>query len=553
LIPVQIDASSPPLGFGQVQSITIADSRERDAALAELAGAVRRLTSGDVAQATTTRAMPRKRSWRLLGAGMALLIAVASAAYLVTRLSSRAPSTPERSVAVLPFTGSSETQDHAYLGDGIAAEIISQLSRVPGLHVPARTSSFSFKGKQMTVREIAQELGVTQVLEGSVQVNGNRLRVTTQLIRADTGYQLWSERYDRELRDVFAVQDDIAQTVAQSLRLHVAIGSLTPRQGGTQNLEAYQLYLQAWREMDKNTPEANKAAEEYLNRAVQLDPSYGLAWVALASLEIAKEDRNLVPETEGYERARELANHALQVSPDVAGAYQMLSWVAMALDWDWAAAESLARRAFELDPSDAGTLFQLGYLAMILGDDEAAVRHVRDAVARDPRNPWLIFNEGSIYYHLGRFEAADEMFLRTLEIEPEFSWAIYRHIQSLALQDKPDAAFAMFQRTTDERLRRGAFPIVMHALGRQEEANRALEDLIAQFSDDAAYAIASIAAFLGKHDLALEWLERAYQQRDGEMYYVGCEPMLANVADDPRYEALLRKMNLPRVTRRRRD
>ncbi len=283
----------------------------------------------------------------------------------------------------------SEKKDQEYLADGMAEEILNLLAQVPDLLVPARTSSFYFKGKPTKIPDIARELGVVNVLEGSIRRSGDHLRVTAQLVRADNGYHLWSETYDRELRDVFKVQDDIANAVVQALQIKLAGGELSRRKGGTQNLEAYQLYLRARSAHDQNTQSSLDAAGEYLDQAIKLDPSYGMAWALLASNALLKTLYGALDPAEGYERVRQLAQHALQLSPDLADAHASLAWVFM-LNWDWAAAETEVQRALAIDPTNPAALRAAARLSLTLGRWDDAERQFRAALARDPLNPFTI-------------------------------------------------------------------------------------------------------------------------------------------------------------------
>ena len=451
----------------------------------------------------------------------------------------------EKSIAVLPFTDMSEKQDQEYLADGMAEEIINLLTKVPDLLVPARTSSFYFKGKETKIPEIARELGVAHVLEGSIRRSGDQLRVTAQLVRADNGYHLWSETYDRELRDVFEVQDDIAIAVVQALQIRLAGGELSRQKGGTQNLEAYQLYLRAMSAVNQNTKKSLDAAGVHLEQAIKLDPAYGMAWYALATVVSMKTDNLWLAPTEGWERVRQLAQHALQLSPDLAEANARLQWAYMSLDWDWPAAEAEGRRALAVDPMNPSALMAAGRLSATLGRWDDSERQLRAALIRDPLNTYLIWNLGFAYYRAGRFEESEGLYRKLLELEPRFLWTRSYLGKTLLAQGKPDAALAMVQQEADEATRLWFLPVVLQAAGRQAEADEALQAQIVQWADTGAFFVAMTYAYRGDHDRALEWLERAYQQKDASLDEIVGEPLFKNLADDPRYKAFLRKMKLP--------
>ncbi len=451
----------------------------------------------------------------------------------------------EKSIAVLPFTDMSEMKDQEYLADGMAEEIINQLAKVPDLLVPARTSSFYFKGKETKLPDVARELGVAHILEGSVRRSGDHLRVTAQLVRADNGYHLWSETYDRELRDVFEVQDDIANAVVQALQIRLAGGEVTRRKGGTLNLEAYQLYLRAISSVNQNTKESLDAAGANLEQAIKLDPEYGMAWYALATVVSMKTDNAWLAPTEGWERVRQLAQHALQLSPDLAEAHARLQWAHMSLDWDWPAAEAEGRRALAIDPTNPSALLAAGRLSATLGRWDDSEKQLRAALVRDPLNTYLIWNLGFSCYRAGRFGESEDLYRKLLELEPGFLWTRSYLGKTLLAQGRPDAALAMVQQEADEATRLWFLPVVLQAAGRQAEADEALQAQIAQWADTGAFFVAMTYAYRGDHDRALEWLERAYQQKDASLDEIVGEPLFENLADDPRYQAFLRKMKLP--------
>jgi adenylate cyclase len=348
LIPLRLDGVQPPLGFRQAQSLDFSgwNGDPKLGAFADLVNSARDFAGRPPtdARAVLPSAAPKRGRWRgtrMIVVGVAVL-ALALAYFAVDKywLSKRvaieqpaakraydrsADVISEKSIAVLPFTDMSEKKDQEYLADGMAEEIRNLLDQVPDLLVSARTSSFYFKGKQTKIPDIARELGVEHVLEGSIRRSGDHLRVTAQLVRADNGYQLWSETYDHELRDVFKVQDEIANAVVQALQIKLMGGELSRRKGGTQNLEAYQLFLRAGSALMQITPSSPDAAGEYLDQAIKLDPSYGAAWGLLAYNALLKTVNGMLDSAEGNERVRQLAQHALQLSPDLV---EVRAWLA---------------------------------------------------------------------------------------------------------------------------------------------------------------------------------------------------------------------------------
>ncbi len=471
--------------------------------------------------------------------------ALPTAAAPVPTSAPASPTIPEKSVAVLPFVDMSEKKDQEYLADGMTEEIIDLLVKVPDLHVPARTSSFYFKGKSEDIPTIARRLLVTHVLEGSVRKSGSHLRITAQLIRADNGYHIWSETYDRDLHDVFKVQDDIANAVVQALQITLMGGPLTRQKGGTQNLEAYQLYLRAGTAELQNIKRSFEAERTYLEKAVKLDPSFGLAWSKMAANTVLETDNGMLSPPEGYERARQLAQRALQVSPDLSEPHGLLAYIHRNYDYDWVSADIEIRRALDLDPTNWYALNFAGILAYTLGHWDEAERHLRAALVQDPLNTYIIFNLGTALYGAGRYADAEAMYRRLLELAPDFLWTRLYLGTALLAEGKPEAALVVLQQETDEENRLDILPIVLRAAGRKVEADDALNTLITKFADSSAYFVAMNYAYMNDPDLALQWLERAYQQKDSSLPEIAGEPLFKSLARDTRYKTFLRKMKLP--------
>ena len=479
-----------------------------------------------------------------LTAAISRYLALGSGVTLDGPVASRAANY-DKSIAVLPFMDMSETKDQEHFADGMTEEIINRLARVPDLLVSARTSSFYFKAKQAKIPEIARELGVAHLLEGSIRRSGDHLRVTAQLIRAENGYHLWSKTYDRELRDVFKVQDDIANAVVQALQIKLMGGELAHERGGTENLEAYLLYLRAGSAAAQFTRSEIDATGEYLHEAIRLDPSYGNAWAALAGNVMLKVGNGSLGATEGYGRARQFAQRAAQLSPTSAAAHARLALICLNFDWDWAAAEAEAQRALAVDPTSPSALSAAASVYLALGRWDDAEQKLRLALVRDPLNTSVISGLGVAYYGAARFAEAHKIGRKLLDLAPGFLWAGVFLGKMLVVEDKPEAALAIVEQERDEALRQALRPLVLQANGRLAEADEALKALIAQWGDKGAYVVAMTYAHRGDSDLALEWLERAYDQKDPDLVWILGEHLFKTIARDPRYKAFLRKMNLP--------
>jgi len=293
---------------------------------------------------------------------------------LLAPLDTRAPS-----IAVLPFVNRSHDEEDEYFSDGLADELLNVLAKIRGLRVAARSSAFTFKGKGATVDEVGRALNVATVLEGSVRKAGNRMRISVQLVKVADGYHLWSQTYDRTLEDIFAVQDDIAQSVVTELRTtlfgeseakaeqHASVQVAVAVKGRTANPEAHRLFLQGRHFLDRRTREDSTRGIGYLKQALEIDPDFALAWAALARAYRAEADVGWVPAVEGVARARDAVARALALEPDLAEGHAEMGWIRMYYDWDWHGAQASFQRALELAPGNPDVLGQAGVMFNNLG------------------------------------------------------------------------------------------------------------------------------------------------------------------------------------------
>jgi TolB-like protein/lipoprotein NlpI len=460
-------------------------------------------------------------------------------------LTPAAPTVPEKSVAVLPFTDMSEKKDQEYFSDGLSEEVLDLLSRIPEFHVVARTSAFSFKGKSDDIPTIARKLLVANVLEGSVRRSGNHLRITTQLVRADNGYHLWSQTYDRKLDDIFKIQDDIAGSVVQALKVVLLEGS-PPKATETQSTEAYTLYVQARSMLIRaNTQGEYEKVADYLQTVLKLDPKFAPAW-ALLSLEHSYRATSSTsgPAAQDIEEARRAATQALALDPSLAEAHHAMSIILSGFDWDWIGAQAEAQRALALDPGKSHTALPAGILALALGQYDEALTFFQTAAATDPLNSsaqaWL----GWLFGRDGKYSEALGATRKALDLD---SGSMYGHfIVASMLLKTGDSAGALTEIDLGSDYERSlSRAYVFHALGRKADADLAIAAFEKKYAEGDAYHIAGIHAFRGESDLAFAWLDRAYRQRDTGLEFVKCDPLFENLQADPRYKAFLRKMKLP--------
>jgi TolB-like protein/Flp pilus assembly protein TadD len=491
----------------------------------------------------------------VLGVLGVLAVLIAAGAWLMSASKGAAPSgssdarpasaapSGKPSIAVLPFRDMSPGRDQEYFADGLAEELLNSLAQIPGLQVAARTSAFAFKGKDDDLRTIARKLGVGTILEGSVRKEGSRVRISTQLIDAADGFHLWSDVYDKQLDDIFAVQQDIAGQVAAALKVTLLAGRAS--EPASRNVEAYNAYLQGRFFYARRTREDLEKATRHFQRAIELDPAYAPAWSGLANVHSRRALSFHLPVAEAYGKARREAERALALDPNQAEAHAAMGWIKRSYDWDWSGADASFRRALELEPGNSTAVRGAGLLAFTQGRLDEAVGLARRAAELDPLNPGVHFNLGVYAYYAGRHGDAFASFERVLELNPDapntrsFLGRVY------LAQSRPAEALAEMEKETDPFRRVFGQALAYHSLGRKQEADAALARLIEEYQTVAAFPIAEAQAFLGKTDQAFRWLERAYRQRDAGLTEIKGDPLLESVERDPRYVTLLKRMRLP--------
>jgi len=461
------------------------------------------------------------------------------------------------SIAVLPLVNMSRDEDNEYFADGLAEELLNVLAKIRGLRVAARSSAFMFKGKGANVAEVGRALAVATVLEGSVRKAGNRMRVSVQLVKVVDGYQLWSETYDRTLEDIFAVQDDIAQSVLKELRTTL-MGEAADAKAGNEataavaaavkgrstDPEAHRLFLQARHLIERFTQEDTTKGIGYLQEALTLEPEFALAWAELGRAHSEEANWGWAPAAEGFERARDALARALALEPDLPEGHAGMGWIQMVLERDWRGAEASFRRALEAAPGNAFVLHQASNLAGNMGRFDEAIGLARRSVEQDPLSASAYFFFGTTLWTADRPAEAITALRKSLELAPQRAAARAFIALNLLAQGKGDEALAEALREPAEWARLFALAIMQYAAGRRTESDAALRDLCAKWADDAAYQIAEVCAVHGDADRAFEWLERAYVQRDAGAAWTKVDPYLRSLHADPRWDAFLRKMGL---------
>jgi TolB-like protein len=448
---------------------------------------------------------------------------------------------PEKSIAVLPFVDMSEKHDQEYFSDGLTEELLDLLSQVPDLHVPARTSSFYFKGKAEDVATIAQKLRVAHVLEGSVRKAGTTIRITAQLIRADNGYHLWSKAYDRDVKDIFKVQDEIAAEVVEALKAKLLPTQELANRHRTANTEAYTQYLlgNQFRLRDSQVP--NQLALEAYKKAVALDPDYAAAYSGVSDTEWRIADQT-TGEAAGYERAAAAADKAIQLAPDSPEGYWARGQLRNSYYFDWQGAQADFEKALVLDPNYVQASVDEALLLATTGHMQEGVEMLRKAVALDPMSVQARRRLAWLLMHSGQFSEAREAISRVLDINPQGDPLFYAS-QLEILTGRPREALAALP-GVDKEGENIVRSLAEYSLGHAPEAQRSLDFLLTHHANVWGYQIAEVYAWRGERDKAFEWLERSYRQRDGGLTYMIYDRWLANLRGDPRYRALLRKLKL---------
>jgi adenylate cyclase len=450
---------------------------------------------------------------------------------------------PEKSIAVLPFVDMSEKKDQEYFSDGLAEELIDQLAKVPQLHVIARTSAFSFKGKSDDIPTIARKLNVANILEGSVRKSGVRLRVTTQLVQADSGQDIWSETYDQELKDVFKVQDEIAGAVVAALKVHLLPSKQSSASHRTDNIEAFNQYLLGRQFANRRNVEDWRRATKAYRKAIELDPGFAAAYAGLSESEFLEGDQT--EDTASYDTAMASAEKAVKLAPDQAEGYAARASLRTVIGWDWVGAEADLQKALALDPGSVEVQVGLAEIMADMGRIPEAIAVGKHATELDPLSSeaW-----GELAWHLylgGQYAAASEANGRSLEIAPDHFFAHELLGYMRLLESKPTEAASTFAEVKEEGWRLNGIAMAEHSLGHIQKSQEALDGLIARHAKGSAFQVAEVYAWRHEKDKAFEWLDRAYRQRDAGLVYIKGDPFLASLHGDPRFGAFLRKMKLP--------
>ncbi len=445
----------------------------------------------------------------------------------------------EKSVAVLAFANLSGNKKNEYFSDGISEELLNVLGKIPGLKVSARTSAFSFKGKDVPIPEIARQLGVAYVVEGSVRKAGDKIRISAQLINAADGFHVWSDTFTRDLKDVFAVQDEIARLIARKFSLETGFGLSI---AAVVNPEAYERLLQArffsWR---WDTEGWLKSVEE-CKAALAIDPDFAPAAAEMARSYLHLARFGGVPMADGIAMARSAAERAISINPDLPEALNAIAWVQRTADWDWVQAENSFRRAYELAPHNPMMINDYAVIRNNLGHFDDAIELARRVIELDPLNSSPYAYKAMFLAWAGRIDEAVKFMQHGITLAPAANEWHAIMARFLVLAGRPTEAAEAAEREHSERYRLYARALVQVAMKNQPEVERLRRELIDNYADELAYFVAENYAFAGEADLAFEWLERSRAQHETNVVWVMGQPTFRSLWSDPRWPALLKRM-----------
>ena len=447
----------------------------------------------------------------------------------------------DNSIAVLPFVNMSSDAEQEYFSDGISEELLNLLAGIPELRVISRSSAFSYKGKDIKLAQVAEELNVAHILEGSVRKAGNRIRITAQLIEARSDTHLWSETYDRTLDDIFAVQDEISQAVVDELRIRL-VGEAPRAQ--VVDPKAYALVLKAryfFAKWGKDNFEKSLVA---LEQALAIEPEYAEAWSMMSTVYLNQVRYGYLNRDQGLVLAREANDSGLAIDPNLPRAWANLSHIREA-NFDWAGAEAASNKALELAPRNPAVLNRAANLYNVLGRHEKALAFYRRILSDDPLSLFAHFNSANVLDRMGKLKEAVVEFKRHLELNPE-DWGTHSRLAIIYLREgHPERAMEELELDPDPQMQAWARILVLPALGRGEEASQRLDTYITEYAERLPHKIAAIYGWYGNNDDAFKWLNRAVDQGDLQISDAMGLPLLAGLHDDPRWPEFLSRVGLP--------
>jgi DNA-binding winged helix-turn-helix (wHTH) protein/TolB-like protein len=492
----------------------------------------------------------KPRLWRkeaVVAASISILVLLGYISWLHFR-STPPARTGKVMLAVLPFENLTGDNNKDYLADGLTEETISQLGRLnpDQLGVIARTSVMRYKHGDERLDQIGRDLSVQYVLENSIRQSGNHLRLTTQLIQVKDQSHLWSHDYDYPAKDILDVEEDVAKAVGHEIQLRLTSQQqATLVQSHPVNAEALDAYMRGYYFFQRNTDKDSDMAAQYFERATQLDPGYALAWVGLSRARNWQANRGLIPMEEGRRLAYEAIERALALDTNLAAAYSQMGRLRRYVDFDVVGANEATRRSITLEPGNPEYLDQAVFAAATFGRSEEAHAFARRAIELDPLNASSWGARGELEYLELQLASAEADVKKSLELSPDVWPGSFLLSKIYLMQGRPQVALSEIERVRADDLRTYLYAVSYYTLGLQKQSDAALKKLISKYNTPDAFLIASVYAHRNQRDAAFEWLDRAYAQRDGDVFSANLDPMLKNLHGDPRFAAFLKKVHLP--------
>ncbi len=471
-----------------------------------------------------------------IAAAMIALLTFAYFAYLKQAASA------SNSIAVLPFADLSATHDQEYFGDGLSEELLNRLSKIPGLKVIARMSSFSFKGANESIQSIGKKLGVTHILQGSVRKSENKIRITAQLTKVKDGTQVWSETYDRVPDDIFKIQDEIALAVVS--KLQATLTNRNELSGNETNPQAYNLVLQADYLAAKGNAEDLVRARSLYEQALLLDSTDGRTWASLSLLylKLTDDEKDKQP---AISKAREFAEKAIALNPGITNGYIARGRIRQVYDWDWKGADADYEKAFSINPDNATVLHRKASLKRTLGDFAAAIELYKHAMELDPVNARLRNSFALTLMNANQLEEAKNQYIKTLELQPELGATRSLLSGIYLLENKMDSSRIQWEQEPETEWKLTSQALYYQVVGPKATADSLLNEVITNYAEVCSFQIAENYSRRNNAEQAFYWLERAYLNHDGGLAEIIGNPFLKNIESDPRYAAFLKKMGLP--------
>jgi serine/threonine-protein kinase len=452
---------------------------------------------------------------------------------------------PQKSIAVLPLVNESGDPKDEYFSDGLSEELIAALAQISGLKVIGRSSSFRFKDGKEEPKTIGEKLGVSTLLEGTVRKQGDRVRIVAELVNAADGIALWTRTFDRELKDIFAVQEEIARAVAESLKVTL-LGSndRSAERAAPNSVEAHNAYLQGHFHFQRRNLEDFRKAVSYFDQAIRLDPDYALAYAERS------EAWSFIGDLTGqrataWPTAKSDAEKAVAIATGLAEAHAALGWVRFFIDWKFAEGLSELKRAKELSPANPTANDLLARVIVYLGQVDEAERHARHAVELDPLSVTAQGNLGRVLFVAGKLDEADAVARKAAELQPAAAGNHRYQVHVAVERGDGETALREAQLEPNEGYRRFELALAHYVRGDRAAADAALADLIANGRDQLAYQIAEVYAVRGEKEKAFEWLQISFDNHDTGTLTLLIDPLLRGLRDDPRYKNLVAKLGLP--------